>query len=103
MKKKKTNCCCRGELIGINATHSKEECNDSVDTSAVLKLSTTYIHHETSIKAEVSEDTKRITLFNGQKNLYNNSERNSFVFIESKPETILKVAEALIALVKEIK
>jgi hypothetical protein len=100
---KKTNCCCKGELIGINATHSKKECNDSIDTSKVSKLSTTFIHHETKIKAEVDEDTKRLTLINGQTNRHNRDERNSFVFIDSKPETILKVANALLDIVKAIK
>ena len=71
----------------------------------VSKLSTTYIHHETEIKCEVDAKTGKLTIANGQKNRYNrfNEPTNSFVFIDSKPETVEKVAKALLAIAKAVK
>src|ERR1035437_9211879 len=124
---KKTNYLCKGKIgkvsKGYTLTPSKEEpmCNchsiifkglrhheDSCQTkiktmNLVSKLSTTFIHHETHIKAEVNEDTGNISLFTGTKsNRYGRSD-DEFVFRDSKPETILKVANALLDIVKAIK
>jgi len=96
---KKNNCCCNGSLK--NATHSKTAC--TVIVEPVSKLSTTFIHNETKIRCSVNAETGTLTLQNGQLNRFHSQERNSFVFIDSKPETVRKVAEAILAILKAIK
>jgi hypothetical protein len=100
----KTKCTCNEKLPilkGYTLTHSKYGCSNIANP--VSKLSTTFIHHETSIKAEVSEDTKRISLFTGTNSSRYGRSDDEFVFRDSKPETVRKVAEALLEILKCIK
>jgi hypothetical protein len=69
----------------------------------VSKVTTTYLHHETKIKCEVDATNGSLTLWNGQTNRFNSGERNSFTFIDSKPETIEKVAKAFLAFLEILK
>ena len=66
----------------------------------IIQKTYTYIDDETNIKAIV-DDTGAITFECGNPNKWD-TDKNGFYFINSKPETILKVCKSLTSLVKVI-
>jgi hypothetical protein len=65
-------------------------------------ISRTFIDSDTGIKCEVDEATKKVSLTTGIGSGSRRFERAEFVFKDSKPETVIKVAESFIRLMKNI-
>lgn len=73
-----------------------ENCN-------TILISRTYQDIETGIVCEIDEKTKRVGLRSSiSLNSSYRRDREQFVFKESKPETVIKVAEAFIRLMRNI-
>ena len=66
-------------------------------TNPIEKVISAYIHHPTGIHGHVNERTGRLTFLTGG---MIHSGQAEFVFKDSKPDTVIKVANALLALCK---
>jgi hypothetical protein len=62
------------------------------------KLNETYLHESTGITFDIQYDgeKKKVRIINGSNLVISGNKETAFIFNRSKPETIIKVANALL-------